>query len=465
MTSTLSSSLPAEGTSPSADVVSREDLRPRAALWALARRVHFMAGLFVAPFLAVLALTGLAYAFTPQINDFRYADELYVDQSRGTTRSMADQVAAALATHPEAHVQSVIVPGDPDRTTQVVLGGVPGLEHGADHFSAEALTVYVNPYTAAVNGELVTVNDRPPAQVWLRELHGNLNLGDPGRLYSEFVASWLPIIVVGGAFLWVGQRRRRRSARALLVPSNSVTGRARSRSWHGALGLWLAVGLLGISITGLTWSTFAGERVDAAITALDGKTPRLNSPDVAPRQRADVVTFDRAVASAREEGLQGQLTVTPPEEGKPFTVSESDEGLPIRKSTVAVDPYSAEVTARQGWEDFPLPAKLTTLGVQAHSGTLFGLANQLALAALAVGALVLLVLGYRMWWQRRPVGRRSAAAPAPVFRRVSRPLTAVIVVVCGGLAWAMPVFGFTLAGFLVADFGIRALGRRKARTA
>lgn len=114
MTSTLSSSLPAEGTSPSADVVSREDLRPRAALWALARRVHFMAGLFVAPFLAVLALTGLAYAFTPQINDFRYADELYVDQSRGTTRSMADQVAAALATHPEAHVQSVIVPGDPD---------------------------------------------------------------------------------------------------------------------------------------------------------------------------------------------------------------------------------------------------------------------------------------------------------------------------------------------------------------
>lgn len=139
--------------------------------------------------------------------------------------------------------------------------------------------------------------------------------------------------------------------------------------------------------------------------------------------------------------------------------------FPIRKSTVAVDPYSAEVTARQGWEDFPMPAKLTTLGVQAHSGTLFGLANQLALAALAVGALVLLVLGYRMWWQRRPVGRRSAAAPAPVFRRVSRPLTAVIVVVCGGLAWAMPVFGFTLAGFLVADFGIRALGRRKARTA
>lgn len=151
----------------------------------------------------MLALTGLAYAFTTQINDVLCGDKLYVEAQTGS------------------------------------------------HFSSESLTVYVDPYTGGVNGELVTVDNRPPAQVWLREFHGNLHLGDLGRLYSEFVASWLPFIVLGGLVLWLSKRARGRSLRTVLVPSFAAKGRARNRSWHGVLGLWLAVGLLGISITGL----------------------------------------------------------------------------------------------------------------------------------------------------------------------------------------------------------------------
>ena len=40
------------------------------ALRSLTRRVHYLAGLAIGPFLVVLCLTGLAYAFTPTITGF-----------------------------------------------------------------------------------------------------------------------------------------------------------------------------------------------------------------------------------------------------------------------------------------------------------------------------------------------------------------------------------------------------------
>ncbi|MEU0266819.1 PepSY domain-containing protein [Nocardioides sp. NPDC006303] len=455
--------IPTEPSQPRAGVGTPDRKRSSALLWLLARRVHFMAGLLVAPFLAVLALTGLAYAFTPQINDVLYGDKLYVEAHTGSPRPLSEQVAAALAVHPDAHVTSVIPAEDPDRTARVVLAGIEGLKQTGSHFSSESLTVYVDPYTGGVNGELVTVDNRPPAQVWLRELHGNLHMGDLGRLYSEFVASWLPFIVLGGLVLWLSKRARGRSLRTVLVPSFTAKGRARTRSWHGVLGLWLAVGLLGISITGLTWSNYAGARVDAAITALNGKTPLLSAPEVTAVDSVEPIGFDRAVEVARSEGLQGELTLVPPHAAEgPFTVEESSDGLPIRKTSVVIDPYTEQVTARQGWEDYPLMAKLTSIGVDAHSGTLFGLANQLALALLALGSLVLLGLGYRMWWQRRPT-RSGRTSPAPVWRNLPLPMLVVVLIAAGALGWAMPVFGVTLVAFVVLDSTVNTLRRRRAR--
>ncbi|GAA4440541.1 PepSY domain-containing protein [Actinokineospora soli] len=416
----------------------------------LLRRIHFLAGLLIAPFLAVLAVTGILYAFTPQINDVLYGDRLYVDQVGAAPRPVDEQVQAALGAHPDAAFKSVVVSADPERTTEVVLAA-PGLdEHGGDHFSAESLTVYVNPYTAAVQGDLVTVNGRPPAQVWLRELHGNLNLGEPGRLYAEFVASWLPVVVIGGIVLWVGTRRAR-----------SRTGRARLRGLHASVGLWAAVGLLVLSATGLTWSKYAGERVDQLIEAVDAKSPSLRSADVEPT--AARISLDRAVVIARDSGLEGDLTVTAPTaSARPLKINESSLGLPVQKDSVAVDPYTGAVTGRVSWDDYPLLAKLTSVGIAAHSGTLFGLANQLLLALVAGAALVLLVLGYRMWWLRRPRAGGAAAAPDAVWRRMTWPLRIAVLVVAAATAWAMPVFGGSLVLFLVADLALAARRRKTA---
>jgi hypothetical protein len=112
--------------SPADPASSKDKRRPAATLKMLARRVHFLAGLSIAPFLAVLCLSGLAYAFTPQINTLLYSDKLFVTAHNGPAHPLAEQIQAALAGHPQGELSSVIPAEEPDRTTQVVLSE-PGL--------------------------------------------------------------------------------------------------------------------------------------------------------------------------------------------------------------------------------------------------------------------------------------------------------------------------------------------------
>ena len=409
----------------------------------LVKRMHFYAGLFVAPLLALLCLTGLAYAFTPELDAAVYAHE-FTAPAQETPRPLAAQVAAAEAAHPQWTVESVAPPTKPDRTTAVTMTA-PGMSDR---------TVYVDPYTAGIRGVLSTVNGRPPLQEWLRELHGNLHGGTVGRWYSETAASWLPILIGGGLVLWLGRRRGARSSR--LVPTGRRAGRARSRAWHGCLGLWLALGLAGLSATGLTWSHYAGARFERLVTAADGHTPELKSSPITAGART--IPVDAALATARQAGLREPLSITVPDgPTAPYTISETGQSWPIHRDQVGVDPYRGQLTGRLDFADYPLLAKLTTIGILAHQGTLFGLPNAIALAVFAVATLALIGFGYRMWWQRRPAAGGLPPTPARGGWRSIRPATAAIgVALAVLLAWALPLLGVTLAGFLCYDV-LRAL--------
>ncbi|MGH3922280.1 MAG: PepSY-associated TM helix domain-containing protein, partial [Pseudonocardiaceae bacterium] len=318
----------------------------------------------------------------------------------------------------------------------------------------ETRAVYVNPYTADVQGSLTFAHSEPPLQAMLRNLHGDLLLGDVGRLYSEFAASWLPVLVIGGLMLWWSQRRSRRRARALLLPPTGVRpGRGRIRGWHGSVGVWLTVALLFISVTGLTWSQYAGGRFETIITALDGRSTTLAADPV--EGAGQTVSVDRALTSARAAGLSGPVTITAPDEpGAPYTVAENSASWPIQRDQVAVHPYTGQVSEQVRWSDNPPLAKLTTIGIRAHTGTLFGLVNQLALASMALGLLAMLFWGYRMWWLRRPTrAPATIGAPAPrgELTKLPRPVLLVIVVVTAGLGWLIPLLGISLLLFLAAD--------------
>ncbi|MEU4236036.1 PepSY domain-containing protein [Actinoplanes sp. NPDC026619] len=436
-------------------------------------RLHFYAGLFVAPFVLLAALTGIAYVFTPQLERAVYADELAVSPA-GPARPLSEQLAAARATHPAGDITAVR-PGSGERTTQVDFSS-PELDSEHQH------TVYVNPYDARVTGQLTTWWASTPLRTWFDDMHTHLHLGSVGYYYSEFAASWLWVLALGGVALWWRRQRGKRMLRPDLAAKKGVR---RTRGWHASTGLWLSVGLLFLSVTGLTWSNLAGENFNAAVDALRGSRPavsaELSGAAVAPAGHhgggatapagtpADPAVIDRVMQVAGANGLDGPISVTLPADATTaWTVTQEDGLWPVRRDSIAVDGATGAITDRSDFADWPLMAKFTQWGIYAHMGDLFGLANQLLLAALALGLICVIVWGYRMWWQRRPTraDRRALVGAPPVGRGAWQQLPpwaiAVGVPVIFAIGWALPLFGLPLAAFLLADVVIGAVRGRRA---
>jgi uncharacterized iron-regulated membrane protein len=432
-------------------------------------RLHFYAGVLVAPFLVAAAVTGLLFVSTPQLDRMVYADEFLTD-GHGARRPLAEQVAAAVAAHPEGSVVSVVLPGDADLNTRVVFA--------VESLGEKNHTVYVDPYTAKVRGTLVTWFGSTPLQTWLDELHRDLHLGAVGNLYSELAASWLWVVALGGLVLWLRRRRDARNrVRATVLPELSARkGVRRTRSWHAATGVWLSLGLFLLAATGLTWSTYAGANFSTALDAMNGHAPAVSTAAVrtggghhgaaGAAAPVDLTKVDPVVAMARAAGLDGTVTVSlPTAPGAAWTVTQ--DAAPFGFDAVAVSPDGTAVTDRVDFADWPLLAQASKVGIHAHMGTLFGLPNQVLLAALALGLLCVIVWGYRMWWQRRPtrVDRARPFGTAPARGAWQRLPTWAIVVgvpLVVAVGWALPVLGVSLVGFLVIDLLAGVLRGRRA---
>ncbi|WP_205752323.1 PepSY-associated TM helix domain-containing protein [Cryptosporangium phraense] len=426
--------------------------------WAVLRRLHFYAGIFIGPFLFIAALTGLAYTLTPQLDRIAYGHELYVDQITESKVPLADQVDAARAAHPTGTLTTVSVLDDPHATTRIAFS-TPEL--AADE---KVDTVYVDPYTGQVRGTLTTWYGSTPTTTWLDSFHRTLNLGDLGRNYSELAASWLWVVALGGVVLWLGRKRKYRGERGrALVPDLQAKGVRRTRGWHASVGLWITAGLLVLSATGLTWSQHAGAHFSTVLDAMKGHAPALDAGLTSGHHGTGTaptgeglpagVSLEQVIRAAGP--MSGRTDITVPADASTAYVVAQDDGVwPVGFDQVAVDPRSGEVTERVEYADWPFLAKLTKIGIRAHMGELFGIVNQVLLAALALGLLCVIVWGYRMWWQRRP-RRATARLGAPPARGGWRALPvwflAIAVPVTIAVGWALPLLGLSLLAFVVFD--------------
>lgn len=432
-------------------------------------RWHFYAGILVGPFLLVASVTGLLYAVIPQVDSAVYRHELRVDRIGGHVLPLGEQVAAARRAHPEGTITSVTPGPGPDDTTRVTLAvdDVP---------AGKGRTVFVDPYTGQVRGALTTFGQWLPVRTWFDDLHRNLHLGAFGRNYSEIAASWLWVVALGGLFLWIGHRRRTRRLSRLLVPDRSAPKRQRTLSWHGAVGVWIVIGLLALSASGLSWSRWAGGNISDLRTAMSWTTPSVSTslPEVAHHDGSttaavggtpQISDYTRVDDAARAAGLRSPRVVTPPSEpGAAWTVGENGRGYPTKYDAIAVDPHTFQVTDRVNFAQWPLAAKLTDWAISAHMG-LFGWWNQALLAALAIGLITVIVRGYLLWWRRRTTTGGPPAAPRRGALASLHPAEAVaLVAVIAAVGWFFPWFGTTLGLFVIVDAvrGVIASRRRAA---
>ncbi|GAB2886724.1 PepSY-associated TM helix domain-containing protein [Streptomyces deserti] len=426
-------------------------------------RLHFYAGVLVAPFLLVAAVTGLLYAASFQAEKIVYDHEMTVPVG-DEKLPISAQVAAARKAHPQGTVAAVRPSPEDDATTRVLLSGVPGVDED------RTLAVFVDPYTAKVRGSLEQygATGALPLRTWIDELHRDLHLGENGRLYSELAASWLWVIAGGGLVLWFSRRRALRKVRG-------TGGRRRTLGLHGSVGVWAAAGFFFLSATGLTWSAYAGATIDELRTSLGQATPSVSASAGGDHTGHGAaagsggngehgVGLDKVLAAARAEGLGDPVEIVPPADAESaYVVKQVQRSWPTKQDSAAVDPATGQVTDVLRFADYPVLAKLTRWGIDLHTGVLFGLINQIALMLLALTLVLLIVWGYRMWWQR---GRDSAFGrpiPRGAWQQVPPQILVPLLAAVAVLGYFMPLLGIPLAAFLAVDVVLGEIAYRRGR--
>lgn len=410
-------------------------------------RLHFYAGVLVGPFVLIAALTGVLYALTPQLESWVYSDQLRVPVS-AQQLPLSQQVDAALATSPEGTLVAVRPAPEPGDTTRVLFA-----EKGLGE--SERRAVFVDPGTGRVTGDLVVYGSSGslPLRMTLSQLHRNLMLGEPGRLYSELAASWLWVVALGGLVLWITRPRNSKRIRT-----------------HGLIGVWVLAGALFLSATGLTWSAYAGENVATLRQSLGWTTPSLqipggNSDHGDHSEHASTGSghgdVDTVLGTARAGGIDAQPVEIglPTAPGGAWKVAEIGRGWPTQVDAVAVQ--DGEVVSSVRFADYPVAAKLTRWGIDAHMGVLFGWPNQLVLLLLGGGLVALVVLGYRMWWKRRPTQGFGRPTPRGQWRKAPPGALAGLGIGALVIGWFVPLLGISLVVFLAVD---AVLGRRAKAT-
>lgn len=487
----MTSTLARENASPPPSSPTPPTPKPRSQRgWfaALLLRLHFFAGILVGPFILVAAVSGGLYALTPSIEKVVYAEQLEASSAEQNV-SLTDQIIAAEELVGDGGTLSAVRPApEPGDTTRVMFAD-------PDLGESESRAIFVDPATGEIRGDLTAygTSGALPLRTWIDQLHRSLHLGDAGRLYSELAASWVGIVAMAGLGLWIARFRKSRTRRDMIRPQRGYTGYRRTRSWHTSIGLWVAVGALFLSATGITWSQLGGANVSELRTALGWQTPAvstsLDGAEPAPDEHAhhhgsapaaeddaaadseivsaNPATFASVLTVAQRENINtGLVEITPPAEpGTAWVVQEIQRSYPTEVDSVAIDGTTLETVDRVDFADFSIPAKLSRWGIDLHMGSMFGLPNQIALVLLAAGIASLTVLGYVMWWRRRPTraGRfEPGSAPARGVLR-GAPWWGTSAVIAGALAIGLflPLVGYTLAAFVVLDVIIGLVQRRR----
>ncbi|MCM3869872.1 MAG: PepSY domain-containing protein [Pyrinomonadaceae bacterium] len=447
---------------------------PRTHFYRVVWRWHFYAGLFVVPFMVMLALTGSIYLFKPQLDRLMYRELMYV-APQWRENSATEQVEAVRQAYPDAQVIAFTPNPQMARSSEATIKTADGRD----------LTVYINPFSKQILGEMDTENN---FQALVVRLHGELMIGRVGDSLVELAASWGLVLLVSGLYLWF-PRTGSRVWGVLLPRLNRRNKRVFWRDLHAVSGLYgvLVVGFM--ILTGLPWSGFWGtnfarvwDRYPAQKSASGFKsavlTGSLNSTtnktvpwavEQMPMPQSSVgvghehhspqaalsagampnaaANLDSIITLAKERGMPEGFVVTMPqgEEGV-YTIS-APLGDPLRQATLHVDQYSGKVLADVRWRDYGLVPKATEMGIALHEGKYFGLANQLLMLFAAMVVVVLAVSGTVMWWQRRPA-KTLGAPPKPPNFPLWKGAVAIIVV----LGLAFPMVGISLVSVLLLDY-------------
>lgn len=438
-------------------------------------RWHFFAGLLILPFLAMMAVTGGAYLFRPELDHWIYR-ELENVPARAHPHAKASEIIARVESSLNARVIEFTPSTAPTQAVRLLVRGSAG----------EPLTAFADPYDGRVTGSTAYGG----VMQLVRKIHSLQKFGFWASCLIELTAGWTIVLIGTGVFLWWP---RKSGTGGVVTVRGSPKHRVFWRDLHAVTGISAGSLVLFLAVTGMPWSMFWGDHVQKWATAANLSEPappaavtpswamtatmpdmphtphamgtpispdmpwameKMHSPSSDDASHKAPIDVDEAAATFARLGLDPSASIALPEGPKGAYVASWRPDRVQDTRAVYLDQYTGAVLGDVGFKDWGPAGKTIEWGISVHQGQEYGPINRYLMLLACLALLVTCISAATMWWMRRPAGTLGIPPP-PVHAGAAKGFLAILI----GVGVLFPLVGASILAALGIDLVQQATRR------
>lgn len=365
--------------------------------------LHLTLGSVAGLVILTMSVTGVLLAFERQIDS--WADTRAVLQGQQDTSAQAplDSLLATLKNNGQGLPTELVLHSSPKAPIEARFG--------------RARTLYLNPWTGEIVGQ---PSERPRAFFSsVERIHRSLGLGMQsalGRGITGAANLAFLFMIISGLYLWFPKIFNFTAFKSRLLFRRGLQGRARDWNWHSVIGVWSAIPLFFIVLTGVIMSypwasnllfTMTGSQRPAAGGWRGEQSGRGQNGAYAQAQSAAAPQFrglDELAATARQQVPDWKsITIQMPHFGDrtlSVSVDGSIGGQPEKASQLVINRQTGKVEAIKRFADNSVGRKLRAWARFLHTGEEFGILGEIIAAMACIGAIALVWTGLSMALRR-----------------------------------------------------------------
>ncbi|MBO1581335.1 PepSY domain-containing protein [Bacillus sp. XF8] len=411
-------------------------------------RWHFYAGLFIAPLLITLSLSGIGYLFREEVENFIYKDLYFGNSHQTESLSMTESISLTEKKYPHYNVTKISY-FENEYNTRLTM---------KNEYTGDQKYVYLDKQNQIVGDQ----NANETFANIMRELHSSLLVGGTVVNYLiELAACWTIFLIVTGLYMSIKSFKN--------TPVSNA--REHSKRLHWIIGIVFTIPLILLILTGLPWSAFMGKQIYSIATSNESLgypklymappesqfkelpwATRQETPPQSSVSEQTALTIDELKQNIQ---MKKPYVIALPDDSKGvFTVSKSSgSGItgmhvsPNEETTAYFDQYSGTLISKIDYRNYGLFAQWFSYGIPLHEGHLFGWPNKILCLLTALSLLLLIYLGMKMWLARKPKGKLCAP---PKQKNKKSTFTFILIMILLGII--MPLFGLSVLIIFIVEF-------------
>jgi uncharacterized iron-regulated membrane protein len=368
-----------------------------------------------------MAVSGTMLMYRRQVTAWSDRDFRSTRPSNAAARLTMEEDLAKVCALRNASPTAVTLRADPNAPIEA--------SYGSEH------VFFIDAYSGEVLGEgsskIRTFYQH--VEEWHRWLGTSREYRTAGRAVTGACNLGLLILVASGPFLWLPRKWSWSNVRAVTVFRGDLTGKARDFNWHNVIGIWCAVPLFVIVLSGVImsypWANNLLYRLSGNVPPQQTAERRLGSEGRAGRSAK--TGHDRAAdghgdaaglpglrgvdalwvrAEQRVPGWQSITMRLPPGNGEgpvTFAIDRGNGGRPDQRSQLILDRATGEVVRWAEFSGYNAGRQLRGWFRFLHTGEAGGLPGQTIAGVASAGAAVLVWTGLWLACRRLVRWRRA----------------------------------------------------------